>query len=197
MTIHILTQTPDSALPLAALKAHLRLGTGFSENSVQDPVLVGFLRAAMSLIEARIGKVLLSQTVDWTQDSVGSKTPFPLAPVRALTHVLIQQDDGPDVDVSAQFAVLQDTHRPCLVLANTPVSPLSAGEKLVVRFDVGLATAWEDVPSDIAQAVLLLATHYYEHRDQTGLDQACMPFGVTALLQRYRNLRLSHGGAAQ
>ena len=48
------TTVPEAALPLAEFKAHLRLGTGFSDDDVQDPVLPGFLRAALSC--AALGK---------------------------------------------------------------------------------------------------------------------------------------------
>ena len=51
--------------------------------------------------------------------------------------------------------------------------------------------AWEDVPADLAQAALMLAAHYHEYRDATALDGGCMPFGVSALIERYRPLRLS------
>jgi uncharacterized phiE125 gp8 family phage protein len=46
----------------------------------------------------------------------------------------------------------------------------------------------------MSQAVLMLAAHYHEYRYDTALDGGCMPFGVTALIERYRPLRL--GGAA-
>ena len=50
------TTVPAAALPIAAFKDHLRLGTGFSEDTIQDSVLEGFLRAAVAAIEARTGK---------------------------------------------------------------------------------------------------------------------------------------------
>ncbi|MCF6443489.1 head-tail connector protein [Nereida sp. MMG025] len=190
MTLQTLISVPDSALPVAALKAHLRLGTGFSDNTVQDPVLVGFLRAAMALIEARIGKILMRQTVEWTRDDLPAQFVLPVAPVTAIEQVLLAQFDGPDVDVTDTFHLHQDPHRPVL---QGRAALLSQGDRAVIRMVIGLAEDWADVPSDLAQAVLLLATHYYEHRDQTGLDQSCMPFGVTALLQRHRQMRL--GGA--
>ncbi|ADO42299.1 phage conserved hypothetical protein, phiE125 gp8 family [Ketogulonicigenium vulgare Y25] len=39
----------------------------------------------------------------------------------------------------------------------------------------------------------MLAAHYYEYRQDPALDGACMPFGVSALTERYRTLRLSMG----
>ena len=53
---------PDTALPVDEFKAHLRVGTGFGEDSLQDGVLRSFLRAAMAAIEARTGKILIART---------------------------------------------------------------------------------------------------------------------------------------
>ena len=39
----------------------------------------------------------------------------------------------------------------------------------------------------------MLAAHYYEYRNDTGLSDSCMPFGVTSLIQRYRPLRIGTG----
>jgi uncharacterized phiE125 gp8 family phage protein len=57
----------------------------------------------------------------------------------------------------------------------------------------GYGAAWSDLPADLAQAVLMLAAHYYEYRHDTALSGGCMPFGVTSLLERYRPLRISAG----
>ena len=65
-----------------------------------------------------------------------------------------------------------------------------------VKFRAGFGEAWDEVPSDLAQAVLLLAAHYYEYRHETALGEGCMPFGVTSLLQGYKPLRVGFGGAA-
>jgi len=49
------------------------------------------------------------------------------------------------------------------------------------------------MPADLAQAVLMLAAHYYEFRSDTSLGQGCMPFGVTSLIERYRTVRIFAG----
>lgn len=51
------TPIADADLPVEAFKDHLRLGTGFSDESLQDPVLRGFLRAAIVAVEGRIGRI--------------------------------------------------------------------------------------------------------------------------------------------
>lgn len=51
----------ETALPVQALKDHLRLGSGFSDDDVQDGVLMMHLRAALAVIEARTGKAILAR----------------------------------------------------------------------------------------------------------------------------------------
>ena len=60
------TTVPSGALPVADFKDHLRLGTGFADDGVQDNVLESYLRASMAAIEARTGKVLITRTFSWT-----------------------------------------------------------------------------------------------------------------------------------
>ena len=44
------TTVPTAALPVAEFKDHLRLGTGFADDGVQDDVLETYLRAAIATI---------------------------------------------------------------------------------------------------------------------------------------------------
>jgi uncharacterized phiE125 gp8 family phage protein len=62
-----------------------------------------------------------------------------------------------------------------------------------IGFTAGMAADWGGLPADLGQAVLLLAAHYYEYRDETSLAAGCMPFGVTSLIERYRRMRLGLG----
>ena len=65
------TTVPDAALPVDEFKAHLRQGTGFGEDTLQDEVLRSFLRASIAAIEARTGKVLMERAFSWTLSAFG------------------------------------------------------------------------------------------------------------------------------
>jgi uncharacterized phiE125 gp8 family phage protein len=58
----------------------------------------------------------------------------------------------------------------------------------------GYGPEWSDLPPDLAQAVMLLAAHFYEYRSDGALHGASMPFTVTGLIERYRTVRLFMGG---
>ncbi|MCZ0810700.1 MAG: head-tail connector protein [Pseudomonadota bacterium] len=192
------TGVPLAALPLAQFKAHLRLGTGFSEDGLQDIVLESFLRAAMAAIEARTGKALLRRAFTWTlsrwRDPGGQ--PVPVAPVDAITAITLRgRSESEEVIDPALYRLERDAQRPVIRPAGTALPCIPTGGTAEIAFAAGFADAWGDLPADLAQAVLLLAAHYYEYRDETALGEGCMPFGVRSLIERYRTVRLFAGGA--
>ncbi|WP_353472000.1 head-tail connector protein [Salipiger sp. H15] len=187
------TQVADAALPLAALKRQLRMGSGFAEDGLQDDVLLSFLRAALAAIEARTGKALLSRGFLWTlhgwRDAEGAA--FPLAPVVAVSRLTLVDRFGVALDVPPERYRLEiDAFAPMLRPQRGTLPDVPSGGSAEVRFTAGYGESFDDLPPDLGQAVLLLAAHYYEYRDETALGQGCMPFGVTALIARYRPLRL-------
>ena len=75
------TTVPPSALPVTQFKDHLRLGSGFSDDGLQDGLLESFLRAAMAAIEARTGKILIEREFRWTLNAWrnGARQALPVA----------------------------------------------------------------------------------------------------------------------
>lgn len=90
------TTVPTSALPVAEFKDHLRLGSGFSDDGVQDAVLENYLRAAMAAIEARTGKILIEREFSWTLTAWRDdrRQPLPVAPVNAISSVTLLDMQG-------------------------------------------------------------------------------------------------------
>ncbi|WP_050929417.1 head-tail connector protein [Aestuariivita boseongensis] len=187
---------PDAALPVDAFKAHLRLGTGFAAETLQDGVLRSFLRAAIAAIEARTGKALIARTFSlvlsgW-QNAMSQA--FPVAPVVSVTDVALVDRLGQESVVPAdQYWLEQDMHRPRLKPRGMLLPTVAEDGSARITFVAGYAADFDGVPSDLAQAVLLLASHYYEFRHETALPSGCMPFGVSSLIERYRSLRLRAG----
>ena len=187
------TQVPDAALPLAALKRQLRMGSGFEEDGLQEDVLFSFLRAALAAIEARTGKALLTRSFLWTHHGWrdAEAAVLPLAPVVAVSRLTLVDRYGVAQDVAPERYRLEiDAFAPMLRPQRGSLPDVPNGGSAEVRFAAGYGEGFDDLPPDLAQAVLLLAAHYYEYRDETALSQGCMPFGVTALIARYRPLRL-------
>jgi uncharacterized phiE125 gp8 family phage protein len=193
------TTVPDAALPVDEFKAHLRVGTGFGTDTLQDSVLLGFLRAAMAAIEARTGKMLIERDFSWNltiwRDATAQT--LPVAPVRAISSLEVVLRDGSRSDVAGDlFWLEQDQSRPRVRSVGSCLPSIPAGGSVIVNFQAGFGENWSDIPADLRQAVMLLAAHYYEYRNETSLSDGCMPFGVTSLIERYKVLRLWSGASA-
>ena len=191
------TAVPLSALPVNEFKAHLRLGTGFSDDDIQDAVLESFLRAALASIEARTGKVLIARLFSWEIPvwRAGFGQALPVAPVTEILSVTLRDKAGMDTLVDmGTYRLERDTHRPRLLPTGTALASIPAEGAAILRFMAGYGPAWGDLPADLGQAVLLLAAHFYEYRNDTALGNGCTPFGVSSLIERYRTVRLLGGG---
>lgn len=187
------TSVQTAALPVAEFKEHLRLGSGFEDDDVQGSVLESFLRSAMAAIEARTGKALIERSFAWTlvfwRDAQGQG--LPVAPVSAIVSVTLVDRLGDSVVVApSAYRLFPDLQRPELRPVGTCLPSIPTEGQVEIRFLAGYGPDWSDVPADLQQAVMLLAAHYYEYRDETALSGGCMPFGVTSLIERYRVMRL-------
>jgi uncharacterized phiE125 gp8 family phage protein len=190
------TQMATAALPVAEFRDHMRLGTGFDDDGVQDGGLETFLRAAIAAVEGRTGKVLISREFLYTLRAwrdLGAQV-LPVAPVTAINSFVIVDRTGAETTIdAAKYMLEQDMQRPRLVSTGFVLPQIPVAGEARIAFTAGFASRWSDLPADLAQAVFLLAAHYYEHRHETAVGEALMPFGVRTLLERYRTLRLFGG----
>lgn len=194
-----LEPVPGSALPVADLGAHLRLGTGFALDGLQDGLLASHLRAALAVIEGRIGKALISRRFRWEVPywrETGGAQALPLAPVSLVVEVALVDGWGGRVVLSdTLWRLRRDSQRPKLEPVSTSFPPVPEGGLAQVVFDAGFGV-WAAVPADLRQAVFLLAAEFYEHRHDGGVVGAVLPKTVAGLIEGWRTVRLLGGGAA-
>jgi len=202
MLLPELIQTASADLPVAGLKDHLRLGTGFGVDGLQDGLIEAHLRAAIAAIEARIGKALLTRNFkltlpDWR--SLSAQT-LPLAPVVAVTKLSVFDIMGVEMVLdAARYALQADTHRPKIVAVGLLFPNVPSDGRIEILFSAGYGPEWANVPADLRQAVMLLAAQYYEARHDAGASAqgVGLPMAVQSLIERYRNIRVLGGSAAK
>lgn len=191
------TAPAAEALPVAALRMHLRLAQGFEgpDDPAETAALAAFLRAAIATIEGRTGKVLLKrrfrmQLDDW-RDRLGQS--LPLAPVHSVERIEIDDGDGLLTRVPPEsWRLVPDGQRPAILPMGVVLPHVPRRGSVTVTFLAGFGDAWTEVPADLAQAVLLLAARYHDDRGGEGQAQA-LPFGVSALIERWRAVRTLAG----
>ena len=202
MLLTELTTPPSAQLPIAALKDHLRFGTAFGTDGLQDGLIEAHLRAAIAAIEARIGKVLLTRSYrmtlpDWRELS---QQTLPLAPVTAVTKLSVFDVNGVEMVLdAARYRVQADMHRPKLLAAGLLFPVVPTDGRIEILFTAGFGPTWAAVPADLAQAVILLAAQFYETRHDAGAQAQGfgLPMAVQSLIERYRNIRVLGGGRAK
>ncbi len=195
MMLTELTAVPESALPVTALKDHLRLGTGFADDALQDGLLTAYLRSALASIEGRTGKVLLQRSFEWSlfEWRHPTRQPLPLAPVSQVTEVVLEASDGSAVVMPSGWRLRPDAQRPVLIAEGTCLPAIPSEGAVKIRMLSGFGPVWSDVPADLQQAVLMLAAHFYENRAQMQGKGEAMPMGIRALIEPYRTVRVFMG----
>ena len=190
------TPVPSAALPVEEMKDHLRLGSGFADDGLQDGLIESQLRAAMAAIEGRIGKMLFRRRFLWVLDCWrDTEQALPVAPVASIVSVTLVDAVGGEVVVApTSYRLIPDLQRPRLAALGASLPTIPTDGMVKVVFDAGFGTAWGDLPVDLRQAVLLLAGEYYEHRHDDGAQAAGLPFGVVTLIERWRTVRILGGG---
>ena len=94
----------------------------------------------------------------------------------------------------ADVILVKDAARPQIHARYGHLPPVPPQGSVTVTFDAGFGAAWSDVPDDLAQAVMLQAAHFHEHRGDGAAD-AGLPAAVNALIAPYRVVRTIGGGA--
>ncbi|EKE43652.1 hypothetical protein OCGS_2384 [Oceaniovalibus guishaninsula JLT2003] len=183
---------PQAALPIGPLRAHLRLGSGFADDGVQDGVLEACLRAALARIEAQTARALVRRgfvqhLAAWRDLGRQSLMRAPLEAVTALRIV----DVGGAVETvdPARYHVERDHARPCIAARGFVLPGIPVGGRAEIAFVAGFGPDWSDVPGDLALAALTLAAAIYEER--AGADG--LPGSVAALLAPWRPVRIWGG----
>ncbi len=190
------TPVPSLALPVEEMKDHLRMGSGFADDGLQDGLIETHVRAAMAAIEGRIGKMLFQRRFLWVLECWREdEQALPVSPVSGIVSLTLVDAAGGEVVVPVgAYRLIKDLHRPRLAGKGTTLPTIPSDGAVKVVFNAGFGAAWTDIPVDLRQAVLLLAGEYYEHRHDDGAQAAGLPFGVVTLIERWRTVRLLGGG---
>ncbi len=199
MILTEVTTIPALALPVQGLKDQLRLGSGFSDAGLQDGLIEAYLRAALAAVEGRIGKALITRQFRWRIEDWRSlsEQALPLAPVVSVGSVTVFDASGAATVLGAtSYALVPDTHRPKLVARGLLFPDVPMDGRVEIVFDAGFGPVWADVPADLQQAVLRLATGFYENRHDGAGQTAALPPSVQTLIERWRTVRVLGGGAA-
>ncbi|CAM4040009.1 head-tail connector protein [Paracoccus yeei] len=169
--------SPPVAQPITLCEAKAQARV---EHDDEDLLLQHYVDAATAWLDGPagiLGRCLVTQTWRAELATVTGHIRLPFPDTVISSAVFTDAEGGELIHELA----LQDQH-PLL----RPISGF--GRPAAITFTAGYG-APADVPAAIRQAMLLLVTQWYEHRQVTGTGTA-LPFAIEALLAPYRRVRL-------
>jgi uncharacterized phiE125 gp8 family phage protein len=171
---------PALPVPLAELKALLRIGT-----SEEDASLAALLRAAADTCEAFTGRALLSRPIDEMVTASRRWTRLGAAPVTAIEAAALIGADGSATALAAgDYAIDIDAAGEGWVRLLLGIEP----KRLRISYRAGMATDPNGLPEALRYGIVRLAAHFYAHRREA--EDTGPPAAIAALWRPWRRLRL-------
>jgi len=191
MSLAMTSPPASEPVTVADAKAHLRI-----DGSEEDVLIASLLLTSRLHIETALSLALVTQS--WTLKldcwPPGRDVELPLSPLRSVDEVRIKDASGVAVVVSAESYLVDLAARPARLVWNnvTPPIPRVAVNGIEIDLTAGFGADGDSVPAPLKHAILMLAAHWYEHRDpqEIGGEGARIPDAVGELINPFRTIRL-------
>ncbi len=183
MSLKLITAPIAEPVTLEEAKLHMRI-----DITDDDALVSAMVTAARQWCESFRRQSFVTQTWAYTADEWpdGDVIELHLSPVQSVTSIVYVDEAGASATVDAGDYIVDVMSEPGRLALKSSASWPSVtlrelnGVTVTYVTGYGLAAA---VPVVIKQAILLLAAHLYENREQsTDVVLRDIPFGVTALL---------------
>ena len=187
----IVTPPTESAVTGAEMERHARAQGQPAEQ--YEP----YILAAQGFIERGWGRKLVSQTWKMFLDCwpCTDRIIIPFGRLTAITHVKYTDTAAAQTTFAASSYEISTAREPGVLALkygqSWPSATLKVLDPIEIQFTCGWASAGE-VPSDIRNAILLVAGHLYEHREDvvigndSSVDSKAIELGSRALLVNWK-----------
>jgi uncharacterized phiE125 gp8 family phage protein len=169
VTLRVVIKTPPALEPvsLADAKVHLRV-----THSADDPYISSLIVVARRSLEALTQRALINRTYYGFADSFPAQRciemPFaPLVSVTAVSYIAQNSVSAVYTTFSSAYYEVDTTSEPGRIIRHYNTSWPAVwyeGNGVRVEFVAGHGATAENVPADIAQALLMLVGHWYTVR---------------------------------
>ena len=155
--------------------------------SNQDDVIEGLIEAATVMVEHRLQVKLGAQTWRMTASEFYLFDRLPIAPVTSISEFNLRDASGGygAIDLTALQLLDHGIWQSMAAAPGLDVPAIDVPHAAAYRAD--LVVGIVDVPKAIITAINMLVTTWFDSRGARSTDDAnVVPFGVDALLARYR-----------
>lgn len=187
----IVTAPDGLAVTGAEMEAHARAAGQPPEQ--YEP----YIAAAQGWVEQVTNRKLVTQTWKWFLDRFPScdRVCVPFGQLQSVTHIKYTDSADAQSTLSSTYYSVSTARDPgviALKYAQTwPTATLRTLDPVEIQFVCGW-TSPSEVPADIRAAILLVAAHLYEHREDVVLgnsasvESKALEMGSRALLANWR-----------
>jgi uncharacterized phiE125 gp8 family phage protein len=163
-------------------------------HSDEDSLIASLITRATNYVENETRRQLINATYTFSFDMFphGDVIYSPVSPLGSVTSITYLDADGASQTLASSVYgvdIIRDPGRIYLKSGQEWPSTLDQDQAVTITAVAGYGASSSDVPEPLIQAVLMLAAHFYEHReavDPKGTTFAPVPMGVERLILQYR-----------
>jgi uncharacterized phiE125 gp8 family phage protein len=175
-------------ITLAEMKAYLRVD---EDESAQDDLISGLIKAARLTVEAASRRILIEQhwrvVLDrWPRDGV---ILLPLSPLIAVDAIRITDAMGAVTELPDDVFEVDTLSEPPRITVSGAPEPGRPRNGISVELRAGFGTNAEAVPATLKLAIRILVAHWFENRGDVAGDQILPPEAL-ALVAPFQRARL-------
>jgi len=175
-------------ITLAEMKAYLRVD---DDDSAQDDLISGLIKAARLMIEAASRRILIEQSWRVVLDRLPRDRVMllPLSPLIAVDAIRITDASGTATELPGGSFEADGLSDPPRIIVKDAPEPGKSRNGISIALRAGFGTTPEAVPATLKLAIRILVAHWFENRGDV-IGEQMLPPEALELVAPFQRARL-------